>query len=61
MKINPVALFALYLLAHIGLFHAVHGAGVIPEKWGFNLFWGCFLASFAVVFIFAKSPERKSK
>lgn len=61
MKINPVALFALYLLAHIGLFHAVHGAKIIPEKLGFYLFWACFLASFAVPFIFAKAPERRSK
>ena len=56
MKINPVALFSLYLLANIGLFHVVYAAGIIPASWSINLFWSAFIASFGAVFIFAKYP-----
>ena len=57
MKINPVALFALYLFANIGLFHVVHTAEIIPANWSINLFWGSFIASFGAVFMFARSPQ----
>jgi len=53
MKLHPAALFTIVLLAHVGVFHCVHQANLISEKWNYNLFWACIFADIVAVLILA--------
>jgi len=57
MKPHSAAFFTIILLAHVGVFHCVHQAGLISEKWNYNLFWACIFADIVAVLILANHQK----
>jgi hypothetical protein len=57
MKLHPAALFTIILLAHVGVYHCVHQAHLISEKWNYNLFWTCLIANVIAVLILANPKD----